>query len=66
MGEVGIGVGGVGQGNKTHDLTKRRVFFNVRSCMNLQRWMDATKQSVPSGLNIHDAHTVVKDGKRKM
>lgn len=51
---------GVGLGNKTHDLTKRRVFFNVRSCMNLQR-RDETKRddasrstSVRSALNIYD------------
>lgn len=29
------GGGGGGRGNKTHDSTKRRVWFNVRSCMYL-------------------------------
>lgn len=50
--------------NKTHDLTKRRVFFNVRSCMHLQRWtqqswtMKLKSSSVLSALNIYDAGTV--------
>lgn len=37
--ETEAGGGGARKrGNKMHDLTKRRVFFNVRSCMNLQLW----------------------------
>lgn len=50
--------------NKTHDLTKRRVFFNVRNCMNLQHWtqqswtMKLKSSSVLSALNIYDAGTV--------
>lgn len=47
------------RGDETHDLTKRRVFFNVSSCMNFQKWMVELKlELVRYAVNINDSFGV--------